>query len=206
MTDRYPDSPALGNFYVVTDGDTHTHPEGYGYFWDEVDKAVIKVFGEEQSLWKKMLLPYWFLIVLAHICDVVGYLAGIKLKLNPFNVNVLVMHRWFDTSAAEKDLKVPHPEPLTCSPGVNRCHRCLKPASHLPRTLFSLRSGLCIDFVDMEIVLHFQYKPVIGFGEGWQDMTDWFIANWLPGFRQNGRAYGLAKQSEEKINIQAKDK
>lgn len=103
---RYPGSPSLGKFYVVTDGDTHTYPEGWGYFWDEVDKSVVKVFGQEQSLWGKMLLPYSFLIVLAYICNFVGYLFSMKLKLNPFNVNVLIMHRWFVTTAAETELKV----------------------------------------------------------------------------------------------------
>ena len=36
-------SPALGKFYVVTDGDTHTHSEGYGYFWDEIDKSIVSM-------------------------------------------------------------------------------------------------------------------------------------------------------------------
>mmetsp|Transcript_2292 Transcript_2292/g.5578 ORF Transcript_2292/g.5578 Transcript_2292/m.5578 type:complete len:413 (+) Transcript_2292:48-1286(+) len=148
----YKGSPALGKFYVVTDGDTHTHKEGYGYFWEEVDKAVVNVFGESASLWRKTKLPFWLLITLAHCCDVVGYLCKLKLKLNPFNVRVLVMHRWFDTAAAENDLK---------------------------------------------------YEPVIGFQEGWDDMTDWFIKNWLPSFGTVGRSYGIAKQSEDKIDIQA---
>lgn len=152
----YPGSPALGKFYIVTDGDTHTFSEGYGHFWEEVDKAIIRVFGPEESIFQKMRLPYWLLITLAYICNVVGWLLGMKLKLNPFNVNVLVMHRWFSISAAENDLK---------------------------------------------------YTPIIGFADGWNDMCDWFIANWLPSFRSgSGRSYGLAKQSEDKIDIQAQNK
>ena len=38
------------------------------------------------------------------MCEVAGYLLGITLKLNLFNVRVLTMHRWFNISAAEKDL------------------------------------------------------------------------------------------------------
>ena len=48
-------SPALGKFYIVTDGDTHTQPEGYGYFWKEIDKAVIDL--GFTSIWSKFKLP-----------------------------------------------------------------------------------------------------------------------------------------------------
>lgn len=30
---------------------------------------------------------------------------GSSIKLNPFSVKMLTMHRWFDISAAEQDLK-----------------------------------------------------------------------------------------------------
>ncbi len=33
----YPSSPALGKFYIVTDMETHTHSEGYAYFYEEVN-------------------------------------------------------------------------------------------------------------------------------------------------------------------------
>jgi hypothetical protein len=36
----YPGSPALGKFYIVTDGDTHPAPEGFALFWPELDRAV----------------------------------------------------------------------------------------------------------------------------------------------------------------------
>ena len=35
----YPGSPALGKFYIVTDGDTHPHSEGYAVFWEELDRV-----------------------------------------------------------------------------------------------------------------------------------------------------------------------
>ena len=119
-----------------------------------------------------------------------------KLKLNPFNVNVLVMHRWFSITAAERDLKVPIPiDPVRgvapwCPVGNLQRSVC-------PPPLTGPRNSLP----------HSQYTPVIGFAEGWDDMCDWFIANWLPGFRSGtGRSFGLAKQSEDKIDIQAQSK
>ncbi len=38
----YPGSPALGKFYIVTDMDTHTHEEGFGYLYDG---AIIFLYG-----------------------------------------------------------------------------------------------------------------------------------------------------------------
>ncbi|KAJ1631963.1 NAD(p)-dependent steroid dehydrogenase-like protein [Pavlovales sp. CCMP2436] len=82
----YPGSPALGKFYIVTDGDSHPMKEGYALFWPELDRAVVFIMG------------------LAYVCDVIGWLLGTKLKLNPFAVKMLTMHRWFKIDAAEKDL------------------------------------------------------------------------------------------------------
>jgi len=96
-------SPVAGQFYIVTDGDTHTHKEGYGLFWEELDHVVVAM--GFTSLWSKFKLPYWFLMLLAYICVLVGWMMGKKLKLNPFNVKVLTMHRWFSIDAATKDLQ-----------------------------------------------------------------------------------------------------
>ena len=90
-------------------------------------------------------------MIIAHICDLIGWLMNVKLKLNPFNIKVLTMHRWFNIEAAEKDLK---------------------------------------------------FEPIIHFKEGWQDMSEWFKETWLPGFKTSHRTFGLAKQSEDKIDIQ----
>lgn len=98
----YKDSPALAQFYVVTDGSTHPFKEGYAHFWKVVDQAGVAMGFD--SVWDKMKLPSWFLMPIAYVCDGVGYLLGRKLKLNPFNVRVLTMHRWFDISNAERDL------------------------------------------------------------------------------------------------------
>eukprot|EP00039_Didymoeca_costata_P000174 m.44461 g.44461 ORF g.44461 m.44461 type:complete len:397 (+) comp10096_c0_seq3:23-1213(+) len=145
----YKGSPALGKFYIVTDGDTHSHADGYGYFWKEMDKAIVGI--GFASLWEKAKLPYWFLMVIAYMCNVVGYVAGLKLKLNPFNVKVLTMHRWFKITAAERDL---------------------------------------------------HFSPIIRFDEGWEDNTKWFQTHWLPSFHENKRTFGLAKQSDDKIEAQ----
>ncbi|KAL3764722.1 hypothetical protein ACHAWU_001552 [Discostella pseudostelligera] len=98
----YPDSPALGKFYIVTDGHTHPNGEQYLIFWKILDEAVIAM--GFTSLWSKMKLPTLLLMFLAIICDFIGKLLGITVKLNKFNVTVLTMHRWFDIQNAEKDL------------------------------------------------------------------------------------------------------
>ncbi len=72
------------------------------------------------SLWSKFKLPTWFMMGLASIVVFVGniwsFLTGTpkhvinyRLKLNPFAVKMLVIHRNFDISAAKRDLKY---EPL----------------------------------------------------------------------------------------------
>lgn len=146
----YPDSPALGQFYIVTDGKTHPNGEQYLNFWKVLDEAV-KGMGFT-SLWDKAHLPKGLLMFVAVICEFIGNLFGVTMKLNRFNVTVLTMHRWFDIKAAEKDLN---------------------------------------------------FQPIIGFREGWDETIVWFKENWLP--KQNkGGIFGIAKQSQEKIDIQDK--
>lgn len=99
----YKGSPALGKFYIVTDGPTHPVSDGYAYFWQAVDQAAIAMGFD--SLWAKYKLPVWLLMPLAHTCDAIGYVTGRRLKLNPFNVRVLTMHRWFRIDNAQRDLK-----------------------------------------------------------------------------------------------------
>ena len=47
-----------------------------------------------------------------------------------------------------------------------------------------------------------KFSPVIPFDEGWNDMGEWHKKNWLPQFHKTKRSFGLAKQSEDKIDIQ----
>ena len=103
----YKGSPAAGKFYIVTDGDTHPFKEGYAHFWRAVDEAVVaQGFA---SIWDKYKLPSWLMFPIAHICDWVGWALGRRMKLNPFNVRVLIMHRWFNIAAATRDL---HYQPI----------------------------------------------------------------------------------------------
>lgn len=51
----YPSSPALGKFYIVTDGNTHPESGAYLIFWRVVDEAVVGM--GFTSIWDKMKLP-----------------------------------------------------------------------------------------------------------------------------------------------------
>mmetsp|Transcript_32553 Transcript_32553/g.100756 ORF Transcript_32553/g.100756 Transcript_32553/m.100756 type:complete len:419 (+) Transcript_32553:377-1633(+) len=99
----YPKSPALGKFYITTDGSTHPDGEQYLIFWKELDRAIVGM--GFTSIWQKMHLPIWFLMPIAYLCRMFEILLSTTIKLNPFNVRVLVMHRWFDIANAERDLK-----------------------------------------------------------------------------------------------------
>ena len=147
----YPNSPALGKFYIVTDGKTHPKGEQYLIFWKILDEAIVAM--GFTSLWKKMHLPKALLMFIAGICEFIGGLLGITMKLNKFNVTVLTMHRWFDISAAEKDLG---------------------------------------------------FQPIVGFREGWDETKTWFKENWLPMQTKSNNLFGIAKSTQEKINIQDK--
>ena len=103
----YPGSAALGKFYIVTDG-------GSLKFWDVLDQAVVAM--GFTSLHSKFHLPTWFMMTLAYITVFIGniwsaltgtpkHIINYKLKLNPFAVKMLVIHRYFDISGAKRDLK-----------------------------------------------------------------------------------------------------
>ena len=103
------------------------------------------------SLWAKFHYPTWFLTPIAAVCEVIGWILGTTLKLNLFNVRVLVMHRWFDIANAERDLK---------------------------------------------------FKPIIAYEEGWTETIAWFREHWLPTYAKSASLFGIAKQSQAKIDIQ----
>jgi len=98
-----PGSKALGGFYIVTDGDTHPHREGFLYFWDVMEEAGAAM--GFPSVKAKFHLPYYFMMALGYVCEVIGWLFSTQLKLGTFQVKMLTMHRWFDTTAAETDLE-----------------------------------------------------------------------------------------------------
>lgn len=94
------DSKALAKFYVITDG-----PEQY--FWTILNKAIVAMGFTD--LYSKFHLPIWLLMSIAHACDAIGWMIGKKFKLNPFNVKMLTIHRYFSIENARRDLKY---EPL----------------------------------------------------------------------------------------------
>jgi len=92
----YKGSPALGKFYIVTDKDPQ-------YLWQVLDHAF--VFLGYKSLYSRMAVPGWLITPIAHIVEIAGKILGRKFKLNPFAVRMLMIHRWFDITDAERDLK-----------------------------------------------------------------------------------------------------
>jgi len=93
-------SPALGKFYIVTDG-----PEQK--FWPILNEAIVAMGFTD--LFTKYHLPTGFLMVIAYIANIIGFLLKKKLKLNPFNVKMLTIHRYFSIENAKRDLEY---EPL----------------------------------------------------------------------------------------------
>ena len=68
------------------------------------------------SLHSKFHLPVWFILPLAYVVVFLGaifsfltrtppHIVNFHMKLNPFAVKMLIIHRYFNISAAEKDLK-----------------------------------------------------------------------------------------------------
>ena len=98
----YPNSPALGKFYIVTDGDTHPYKEGYAYLWELINETG-KYMGFPE-IKDKTPYPSWLLIPLAYVAEYIGWAIGKKMKLNRFNINMLTMHRWFRIDGAISDL------------------------------------------------------------------------------------------------------
>merc|ERR1719439_219042 len=58
----YPGSPALGKFYIVTDGSTHVYPRGCCDFWRALDEMVVAM--GFVSIWSKFKLPRLFLLII----------------------------------------------------------------------------------------------------------------------------------------------
>jgi len=96
----YAGSQSLAKFYIVTDG-----PEQY--FWQILNRVIVAMGFTD--LFCKFHLPTWFLMTLAYACNVLGWILGKKFKLNPFNVKMLTIHRYFSIENSKRDLKY---EPL----------------------------------------------------------------------------------------------
>jgi len=88
-------SPTLGRFYIITDGEPQN-------FWKMINQAGMAMGFKD--LFLKFHLPLWFLYPIAYLCNIIGWIIGKKLKLNPFNVCMLTIHRYFSIENATKDL------------------------------------------------------------------------------------------------------
>jgi len=146
---------APGQFYIVTDGDTHPHAAGYANFYDTIRDAALAMGFDD--FYRKWPLPLWLLWPVAYLSVLLTALTGMRFKLTPFTVLMLTMHRWFSIANAERDLG---------------------------------------------------YKPIVSFKEEWPKTLLWFREHWLPTFRRQheaskGALLGLAKQTQDKIDIQA---
>lgn len=93
----YRGSPALAKFYIVTDGPP---PQD---LWRIINEAG--VYMGFADLTTKFHLPVWFMYVVATLANVAGFLLGKKFKLNYFSLRMITMHRYFDISNAQRDLK-----------------------------------------------------------------------------------------------------
>jgi nucleoside-diphosphate-sugar epimerase len=92
----YPHSPALGKFYIITDGPPVK-------FWHVLDQAVVAM--NFPSLFSKFHIPGWLMMSLAYLTVFVGDIyafltrtpksvVNYRLKLNPFAVKMLLINRW----------------------------------------------------------------------------------------------------------------
>jgi hypothetical protein len=72
-------------------------------FWAFLNKAILDMGFED--LYGKWHFPVWFLYAIAYAANVLGALLGRKFKLSPFNVNMLVIHRYFNIQNAQRDLQ-----------------------------------------------------------------------------------------------------
>ena len=75
----YEGSPALGNFYVVTDGDTHPNAAGYCLFWQALDEAIVGMGFD--SIMGKFKLPFWFIMGIAYLLNFIGFLLQRNMKV-----------------------------------------------------------------------------------------------------------------------------
>jgi len=102
----YPGSPVLGKFYVVTDGEPQNN-------WQTLDRAAVAM--GYKSLYTRAALPSWLLFTLGYIAEFMASflsMLGIfpkhvvlnALKLNTFTVRMMTIDRYFNISAARRDL------------------------------------------------------------------------------------------------------
>lgn len=89
-----------GNFYIVTDDEPVL-------LWNFINLFVVGMGFVD--LTTKIKLPAWLLYTAAYVANLIGFLTGRHMKLNPFNVKMLTMHRYFSIERAKRDL---HYQPI----------------------------------------------------------------------------------------------
>lgn len=107
----YPGSPALGQFYIVTDAEPQL-------LWKVLDQAITGV--GLPSISSRRALPEGLMLAAANVVTALAHAIAFatkqpfpqvmrKLKLSPFAVRMLVIDRYFDIGRARRDLQY---EPL----------------------------------------------------------------------------------------------
>jgi nucleoside-diphosphate-sugar epimerase len=91
-----PSSPALGQFYIVTDD----KPQN---LWEILDRAVVRAGGT--SVYDKFRVPSPIMYAVAYVAQFLGWFTGIKFRITPFNVTMLTIDRFFNIEDAKRDLK-----------------------------------------------------------------------------------------------------
>jgi len=92
----YRGSPALGKFYIATDGPPQN-------LWKVLDSAITALTSSP-SLFTRFSLPFWFIMPIAYIVKGVNICCGTTMKLSPFVVRMLTIDRTFDIKNIESDL------------------------------------------------------------------------------------------------------
>jgi nucleoside-diphosphate-sugar epimerase len=104
----YDGSPALGKFYMITDGPAQP-------FWKTLDRVATGI-GFSSILARKPYIPAWFGMWLGWGAENVGKLISMttgepyhkvmrRIKLSLFSIKMLVINRSFSTVNAQRDLK-----------------------------------------------------------------------------------------------------
>ena len=92
----YKGSPALGKFYIATDGPPVK-------LWDVLDHAFVTL--GLPSVKAKVHIPVWFIMPIAYVVQMINRLFGMQMKLKPFSVRMLIIDRTFNIENIERDLK-----------------------------------------------------------------------------------------------------
>uniref|UniRef100_A0A7S3JYE0 Ketoreductase domain-containing protein n=1 Tax=Aureoumbra lagunensis TaxID=44058 RepID=A0A7S3JYE0_9STRA len=69
--------------------------------------------------------------------------------------------------------------------------------------VFNVRVLIMHRWFDIKAAINdLDFQPIIPYEKGWQETIEWFKTNWLPSFVPDPSLFGIAKQSQIKIDIQ----